>query len=436
MKRYLCTAKLRNERFGGIVNPKNGSSYIVSKKTFLILKYMTYNSIDIDNSEDIIFKKYGYQRVINFLEFHNNLGSVEVVNNEYYHLDDNNTIGENENYENKWLSYPLWVNIIPFYICNQKCPFCLVGSVERQNADKYPERWFKDVIQMSIQNNVIGINLLGGEPFLRVEWIKYLLNKCKNRLKVIISTNGNFNMELIDEVFTDEVDLKNVEIAVSLHGSSSNAHDYIINKSGAFNNVISNIKYMILKSICVSIHTVPTNENIESLFELPKLCEKIGVHSLNLMECRGLGKESPNHNIRYTELLDFYKNYNSSKLIISFSDSFNLINEKQLTKFGDIIPRCAAGSFSICVVPGGDIYPCPFGTSSVDFKIGSIYDKFEKWWYSEKWDDFRYLNIDKIENSDCKKCRDKTICLGGCPVSSYLDTNSFWGGDISCPKIK
>ena len=291
------------------------------------------------------------------------------------------------------------------YRCNLACPYCYIGQ-ERNVSEMTTKEWLDVIKQIPFYGL---ITLVGGEPFVRNDFIE-ILNAASKKVfgKVNVVTNGI----LLNETNIDALIKSNIILlSVSLDGWGK-THDVNRAKEGIFDKITSNLELVNKKraksKMMVDIKTIVLENNLEDIYELYKYCtenkfEYLSVSFLrsNNLKQNAILKDSfepifyePNYNINpyfdVEHFLDVYKRILSlskkSDTLIRFSPKFeggsdSLVIDKIKQFFSpddkgflqrhpkDIYYPCKYPYSNIMINPSGDVYPC------LSFKIGNVKDK-------------------------------------------------------------
>lgn len=170
--------------------------------------------------------------------------------------------------------------------CNLRCKYCVYNSFNTQkrnhgSKDMNISTAFKAIDYASEcgkYQNEIGLGFYGGEPLLRIDFIKacieYAKKKDNNKFRFNFTTNGTLITEKMAEYFASE----NIGIHVSLDGPEKihdeNRRD--IANNGSFQNTIRGLKLLLDaygnkgKKVSLSMVYMPpySEEKIEEISEL------------------------------------------------------------------------------------------------------------------------------------------------------------------------
>lgn len=318
---------------------------------------------------------------------------------------------------------PLFIQLYPTTRCNQDCSFCFnrpSGFVK----DMSPENALN--LLDSMRNlGIPDLDIMGGEPFL-LPWMPSFLNAAiKERIMVNISTNGSFP-EIMEEF--RGLSAEEINIGISLEGSSSQTHDRLTNAAN-FEKALSSISSLVsmgLNPIVKTVVTVATMPDIQSVVNLLK---KLGVKRYYLIHMDLLTDAvSVQHSaLSYPEFLSFFQEIKLTNTGIEINKVNASCFEKQTLPKG---VRCAGGVRKLSVMPDGSVYPCNLFQHFPEFNLGNIFtDTFSEIWSSPKLDYFRTFRKNSCE---MKTCSNLSFCTGGCPAHSYFHGKELQGTDIRC----
>ncbi len=353
-------------------------------------------------------------------------------------LDSGNVSQVIEDYRKKY-SYlfmgPSLHIVVPTLRCNLKCIYCHAAArgVKEKGYDM-DEETAKKTIDFIFQtpSQFITIEFQGGEPLLRFDLIKYMIeyaeekNKThKKDLNFSVVTNLCFMTDEIYGFFKKHV----VGICTSLDGSkpvhNSNRAEY--DKTVKW---IRRIKkdYTINAMLLVTKASLPYyKEIVDEYFnlDLPRMWMK-PVNPLGFA-----GKNWDRVGLDVETYLDFWKKAldrvvkkNRKKW---FADNYvKVILQKILTKesvnFTDLQSPCGAVIGQLAYSYNGNIYTCDEGRLYDLFKLGTVDDNYKDIVMSPGTCAIVRSSIN--DNPVCEVCAYKPIC-GLCPVCSYAETGNI-----------
>jgi len=150
--------------------------------------------------------------------------------------------------------------------CNAKCGFCLAyKDIKHQKSDNI----FK-IIKILYQYGVKDINISGGEPTLRSDYMDII--QFAYNLGIDISLTSN--CYLLDEYQIKRM-MKYIKyLCVSLYSHNKEEHDSLTGLDGSYDKIMQTIKICNQINLPVRVHTVVTKVNQKSLDGLLDLLSK------------------------------------------------------------------------------------------------------------------------------------------------------------------
>lgn len=321
------------------------------------------------------------------------------------------------------------------YRCNLNCPYCYIGH-NRHKEELTTKEWMDLISQIP---PYAFITLVGGEPFLRKDFVE-IMNHASKRVfgKVNVVSNGILlNETNIDAMIKALI----VLLSVSIDGWGKN-HDLNRDKEGIFDKIMENLETVNQKrrksGMMVDIKTIVLKNNLEDVYKLYEYCTKMKFEylSVSFLRVNGLKQNAilqddfnsvfyvPSYDIDpYFDLehfIDVYERIHSlskkSVTRIRFSPKFEGGSHKQVVQRirnffsppnpeylkrhpSDVYFPCKYPYSNMMINPSGDVYPC------LSFKIGNVKEKSIRELFNEpKYKCFRKnLKVSK-SFSACQMC--------------------------------
>jgi [mycofactocin precursor peptide]-tyrosine decarboxylase / 3-amino-5-[(4-hydroxyphenyl)methyl]-4,4-dimethylpyrrolidin-2-one synthase len=319
------------------------------------------------------------------------------------------------------LSAPVNVTWEVTYACNLSCIHCLSDS-GRKRAGELTTGQARQVIDQLAARKVFQLNIGGGEPFMRPDFLDLMDYAHGKGVVTCISTNGT----LIDEAIARRLDHPLVYIQVSLDGASEASNDAIRGR-GSFGKVLKALDHLRTRDIEVSINCVLTRRSYPELDKLVGLAASYGA-KLRVSRFRpsGRGKKSWSElNVQREQMADFSQ-WLGRHLAVSTGDSFFSVTTEERRSLG--LNMCGACKLTCCLSPQGGIYPCAF-LQEPEFYAGKLpeEDFATIWNASPVFDSFRQLEI-----KSCESCQRFDLCHGGCPAIAYHTQRKLGLPDPGC----
>jgi len=300
------------------------------------------------------------------------------------------------------------------YRCNFKCPYCYETAkkidMSKKIADLTLKQLFDQAIKEKKQN--MRISFFGGEPLLKRELIRYIVQKCRkfckvHRIKLLFSiiTNGSLFDAQFGKIF-HKGELDHVQVTIDGPREIHNKRRMYLSGRGTYDDILKKLPNVLEIANRTSVRINVDHLNIRSVPKLLNDLEKFKSKNLKanfalVNNFDGRGKNRINAlNIKVF-----------SKRVLSLE---KIAKEKGLLDKTPLRPKvfyCAASTANPSWVdPYGDIYCCQHALGHTDIKLGSIFSKIDEK-MQKNW-----LNYSLIKNNHCLKCKQVYFCGGACPM--------------------
>lgn len=328
---------------------------------------------------------------------------------------------------NVLLKYPLWISWELTASCNYSCIHC------RMEDKEYPKLCNKELTTDEAKHcidefaslGIYKLGISGGEPFLRPDLFELLEYMSDKNIKIVITSNGS----LIDyNVVLKLKKLKNLEsVQISLDGKDDETHDYIRQKTGAFNRAVSAIKLLASEGIRTGVVTTVMKPNINQVSDIIKLIQKLGVQVYGARRFMpvGHGSKSMSNLLvtkeEYRKHLLFWENLQNSNDGIQYTIEEPLLgcvshnNTQSYT--------CPAGNSYGALSAIGDVRACIF----LPISLGNIKEQS----FSAIWTGSQIRNQIFQGCEMCRGCKFEHTCAG-CRTAAYAITENMHGKDPLC----
>lgn len=249
---------------------------------------------------------------------------------------------------------PLFINWNYTHKCNFNCKHCYSRSAVSEK-ELGTQEYLKIADQLA-KHKVFQVNLGGGEPMLRGDYLQLISYMSSRGIAVNLSTNGwLINDEVAKKLYESGINY----VFLSLDNADAEKHDEFRGQIGSYNKVIESISYLKKYHIKVKLSIVVTKLNINHIDEFVKIADENEVEGIDFKRFKPEGngaslKEMLELNEEQEQELFSKIRYwrKKSKSIISL-----VYNEKPLD---DIDDGCPCGKKSIAIRPNGDISPCVY----------------------------------------------------------------------------
>jgi [mycofactocin precursor peptide]-tyrosine decarboxylase / 3-amino-5-[(4-hydroxyphenyl)methyl]-4,4-dimethylpyrrolidin-2-one synthase len=302
--------------------------------------------------------------------------------------------------------------------CNLQCVHCLSDSGEASH-DELNHKESLDLIDQLTAMKVFQVNIGGGEPFIRKDFLDLLSYSHEKGLVTCVSTNGT----MVDHALAKRVSaLKLLYLQVSLDGATADVNDTIRGK-GTYQKILYGMDCLAAEGVRFSINTVLTRTNFSQLETLRKMAGEYGAElRVSRFRPAGRGKTSKVYLGPTKDQLETFSDWLNEHNLVRTGDSFFCLTSEKRRRKG--LDMCGAAKMTCCISPRGEVYPCAF-LQEKPFLVGNVRDGVFKdlWNASPVFNRFRSLDV-----KACMDCYRFDSCRGGCPAMAY---HTF--DDISLP---
>lgn len=304
------------------------------------------------------------------------------------------------------------------YQCNLHCVHCLsdAGAASPQELSTVES---KNLILQLADMKVFQVNIGGGEPFIRPDFMELLAFLQEKEIVACASTNG---LLMDDDLAKRLTAFKHLYLQVSLDGVTEEVNDRIRGR-GTYRKILSAMDCLSRHNFPYSVNMVLTRLNYSQLDSFRQLAAEYGA-GLRVSRFRpsGRGKETKAFLGPTPDQLEAFADWLTEFDQVRTGDSFFCLTSESRRRKG--LDMCGAGKMTVCVSPAGDVYPCAFLQEKA-FQAGNVRTQSLK----ELWDQapiFRQLR--ELNVSSCHYCDRFETCRGGCPAMAY---HTY--GDVSQP---
>jgi mycofactocin radical SAM maturase len=302
--------------------------------------------------------------------------------------------------------------------CNLQCVHCLSDSGEA-SRDELTHGECLELIDQLTALKVFQVNIGGGEPFMREDFLDLLSYSHEKGLVTCVSTNGT----MVDPSLAKRLSsLMRLYLQVSLDGATLEVNDAIRGK-GTYQKILYGMDCLATEGVPFSINTVLTRTNFSQLETLRKMASEYHAElRVSRFRPSGRGKTSKVYLGPTKDQLETFSTWLDEHDLVRTGDSFFCLTSENRRRKG--LDMCGASKMTCCISPMGQVYPCAF-LQEEPFLVGNIRDSSFKdlWDSSPVFNRFRSLDV-----KSCMDCYRFDSCRGGCPAVAY---HTF--DDISMP---
>ncbi|MBI4767051.1 MAG: mycofactocin radical SAM maturase [Deltaproteobacteria bacterium] len=306
--------------------------------------------------------------------------------------------------------------------CNLRCAHCL-SDAGPESAQELSPAECRRLIDDLAGLKVFQVNIGGGEPFIREDFLELLDQAHDRGLVTCVSSNGL----LIDHSLARRLaGMEKLYLQVSLDGATAEVNDSVRGR-GTYALVLKAMDYLVREGVRFSINTVLTRQNYPQLETLRILAHEYGAEMrVSRFRPSGRGKDSRTTLAPEVEQLEAFAEWLERYDKVRTGDSFFCLTSEKRRRQG--LDMCGAAKMTCCISPVGMVYPCAFLQESV-FQAGDIrLTPFKDIWdRAPIFSQLRHLNV-----KACRTCPRFETCRGGCPAMAYHAYRDISRGDPEC----
>ncbi len=172
--------------------------------------------------------------------------------------------------------------------CNLKCVHCCRDSSPNEDvAGEMTSRELFNLLDEAADIGVDTVSFLGGEPTLHPHLLHmaYLVRK-RGIDNLMLATNA---LE-IHEKWLDPMSVLFTSIQISLHGASAATHEAIVDRKGAFEKVLTNVRRLTSRGANISLACTVLESRPKELEGMLELARDLGVTEIRLIPLADVGR--------------------------------------------------------------------------------------------------------------------------------------------------
>jgi radical SAM protein with 4Fe4S-binding SPASM domain len=292
---------------------------------------------------------------------------------------------------------PDYIQFYPTLRCNRACDFCFNRSMPAM-ADMTHEA-FRAMLDKLQALSVKTLDIIGGEPTLHPDIVRFVAEANDRGLSVNLSSNGT-DSKLLEEIMKIS---KKVAVGVSINDRET----------------LHELKDFVEKHH-PAVKTVFRRSGNEALIA-DILALKPGRFYLIYRDA--ISRSELDATVPFPKYMDVAASrFRSQGAGMVYCSGF--IPDAAYPELSNV--RCPAGTTKLGVMPDGSVYPCNLFFGKAGFLLGNILnDPFEAIWNHQVLAFFRTYAKNACPQSSCPL---HAKCHGGCPAQALL-----LSGDLAAP---
>jgi MoaA/NifB/PqqE/SkfB family radical SAM enzyme len=295
---------------------------------------------------------------------------------------------------------PVRVNVLITKHCNLRCFYCYAKDI--LNSPEVREPSCADLKNILDQIHAAGcrwINVLGGEPLLRLDFDEIMTHALSKKMYVTLTTNGYYVKRHIPTL------RRLHEVCISLDGDrESNDRS---RGEGSFSHIVEGIECAVANKLNVRVHATLCRRTMagKSLTFLADFCKRLGI-KFNYSEngLPGIEKLDPDFLLSAEETLAFYQRYRELK-----KQGYPIVSSDAAVAYASRWPlpgRTTIYKSDLGSVPKNSYYPCRLGRNQCFINAdGNVYPCTKKWGHGKSLFDVGFRSAwEYLADLDCVAC--------------------------------
>ncbi|MBS4030839.1 MAG: putative heme d1 biosynthesis radical SAM protein NirJ2 [Clostridiales bacterium] len=302
--------------------------------------------------------------------------------------------------------------------CHLKCKHCYRDAGAKDSTELSTEEGKKLIDEIAKAGFKILI-LSGGEPLLREDIYELCAHAKSVGMRPVFGTTGT---TITPEVAKKLKDSGAACIGISLDSAGPEIHDEFRQVPGSWQGAIDGMKNCRDVGLPFQIHTTVVEQNYNEFEAITDLAVEKGAiaHHVFFLVPTGRGKDIEVEALRekqYEQLLHRILKKQKTvdiELKPTCAPQFMRI-ARQMEMDMRFSRGCLAGTAYCCIIPSGDVHPCPY----LPVKVGNVRETpfSEIWKNAEMFKEFRSDEF----GGKCGTCNHKDVC-SGCRARAYYYT--------------
>jgi len=322
--------------------------------------------------------------------------------------------------------------------CNLSCSHCGYDFLNRDKRQELPASFFVKVIKDAHDLGAKGVNITGGEIFLRKDCFELIGAAVDLGYFVTLESNGTLMTD------ADVKKLKafgnKIRIAISLDGISREIHEGV-RGIGTFDRTMTLLRALSEEGVPARINTVLQSGNMSEVQAIARFAVeelRIGFRLLPFIleygkgacACKTDGVSYENIEM-LTEgfLYPFMREHPSDYITVGLNMALVPLDiEGHLA--------CPWGKSMIGIGPSGIASLCHVSNNNEQFTFGDLKTEAlaDIWGQNDRLMEFRNFNVDTLKGV-CGNCLARRVCRGGCRLNAFSSYRDFLAPDSQCQVV-
>jgi len=300
------------------------------------------------------------------------------------------------------ISAPDYIQLYPTTRCNQACDFCFNKGLSMLEDMTFDD--FKRMVGIVKRIGTRTLDIMGGEPTLHEDLMRFVRYALQEGMKLNISSNGTgtgFLAEVRDRY-------PDVQVGISVNDR----------------RMVPALEDLIGKKRLV-VKTVVGKKLDPGLIDDLRDCGPTTLYLIyrDALDAAGLDETAPFDDFLGT----VQERYEATQVGTIYCSGFL----PDFQRYPALLKtRCPAGTTKLAVLPEGSVYPCNLFFHFPEFRLGNILTQpFEEIWRHPQLSFFRAFAGNRCPRRTCEL---HAKCHGGCPAHSYAHYGSRSAPEPRC----
>ena len=300
--------------------------------------------------------------------------------------------------------------------CNLKCRHCYRDAKACADPDELTLMEGKALIEDIATAGFRILVLSGGEPMLREDICELVAHTRETGLRPVLGSNGT---SITADAAHKLKEAGALRVGISLDSAEAKIHDELRMIPGCFEQALAGMRHCREAGLAFQIHTTITAQNYAEIEQIALKAVGLGAAAYHIffLVPTGRAKNMAEESLRvgqYERLLRQIMKLQQS-LPIEFKPTcapqFMRV-AKQMGMEMRFTKGCLAGVAYACILPNGDVHPCPY----LPMHLGNVRETpFSHIWKEDPV--LLRLRHEKPEGR-CGACEYQGVC-GGCRARAY-----------------
>jgi SynChlorMet cassette radical SAM/SPASM protein ScmF len=328
--------------------------------------------------------------------------------------------------------------------CNLACRHCWLGpklDATGTGDASLPQELFESAILEAEPLGLSAVKLTGGEPLLHPHFTRMLAIVRREKLRLIIETNGLLCTPAIAGEIARSPDRF---VSVSIDGSDAATHDGVRGVPGAFEAARRAVRNLVAVGIRPQVIFTVMRRNAGQVNAMVRMVAELGAASLkfNLVQptARGEQLRESQGTLNIADLIDLGRHVEQElaaqtdvKLFFHHPPAFRALRH---VASGDGCGAC--GILGILgVLASGHYALCGIGEQVPELVFGAVgKDRLATVWREHATLKALREGLPKRLEGVCSRCLMKGRCLGSCVAQNCYGTGSLWAPYWFCEQAE